>query len=86
MNPQRAKMLAGIRTFLAEERELDPDGIHEHTEFRELGLDSLDLAEMAMEWEDEYGVLLDDEQMAAIRTFGDAIDRVLANRKPVALA
>lgn len=86
MNPERAKMLASLRTFLAAERELDPDSIHEHTEFRELGLDSLDLAEMAMEWEDEYGVLLDDEQMAAIRTFGDAIDRVLANRNPVALA
>lgn len=71
-------MLDGIGTFLAEERAIEPATVHEHTRLRDLGLDSLDLAEMAMEWEQEYGVQLKDEHIAEIVTFGDAIDHVLA--------
>jgi acyl carrier protein len=77
VNVGRAKMLDEIRHFLSEERDIDPQQVHEDTCFRDLGLDSLDLAEMAMEWEQEYGVVLKDEHIAEIETFSDAIDQVL---------
>lgn len=86
MSSERIEMLQSIRDFLAEERGTDPDAIQEDTQLHDLGLDSLDLAEMAMEWEDRYGVLLDDGDIAAIKTFGDAIDRVLLGRAPAAVS
>jgi len=75
----REKLLEQIREWLEAERGLDRDAIEFDTPFKELGLDSLDLIEMAMEWEQEYGVLIDDQNVADIVTFGDAIDFVLAN-------
>jgi acyl carrier protein len=84
INAQRRTMLDEIRRFLSEEREIDPKDVHEVTRFRDLGLDSLDLAEMAMEWEQEYGVVLKDEHIAEIETFGDAIDHVLIGAPAIA--
>ena len=46
-----------IRTHLADELEVDPDGIQESTRFKEdLEADSLDLYTLVQELEDSYGV------------------------------
>jgi len=75
----RERLLEQIRDYLEEQREIDRDLIHEGIAFREeLSIDSLDLAAMALELEDEYGVRLDDEQIMTIRTVGDALDLILA--------
>jgi acyl carrier protein len=69
-----------IRTHLADELDVDPDTIVEHTRFKEdLEADSLDLYTLVQELEDSYGVRMTDEQAAQILTVGAAVDFVLAH-------
>ena len=83
MDLDRAKVVALIRSHLAEELELDPGAIDESTRFREdLDADSLDLYTLVQELEDTYGVKMSDEQAAKVLTVGQAVDFVLATVGP----
>ncbi len=63
---------------LAEELEIDIERITETTRFREdLDADSLDLYELVMELEDNYGVTVSEEQATRIKSVGDAVGFVL---------
>jgi len=67
-----------VRGHLAEELEVDPGKIGEGTRFKEdLDADSLDLYELVMELEDNYGISVSEEQAARIETVGDAVAFVL---------
>jgi acyl carrier protein len=46
--------------------------------FEELDVDSLDLAELSQIIEDEYGVQLKGDDVARIKTVGDAVDLVVS--------
>ena len=46
--------------------------------FEELDVDSLDLAELSQIVEDEYGVQLKGDDVANLKTVGDAIDLIVA--------
>jgi acyl carrier protein len=50
------------------------DKINRDATWGEIDVDSLDLAELAQVVEDEHGVKMEDEDMKAIKTVGDAID------------
>ncbi len=74
----RDEVLKLVREHLAEELEVDIDGIGEETRFKEdLDADSLDLYELVMELEDNYGVSVSEQQAAQIKTVGDAVGFVL---------
>lgn len=63
-----------VRDHLAEELEVDPGKISEQTRFKQdLDADSLDLYELVMELEDNYGISVSEEQAARIETVGDAV-------------
>jgi len=67
-----------VRSHLAEELEVEPAQIGEGTRFKDdLGADSLDLYELVMELEDQYGISVSEEQAAQIATVGDAVAFVL---------
>lgn len=69
-----------IRGHLADELDIDPGAIEDGTRFKEdLEADSLDLYTLVQELEDSYGVRMTDEQAAAIKTVGQAVDFVLAH-------
>jgi acyl carrier protein len=69
-----------ISDHLADELGVEPSAIDEATRFKEdLEADSLDLYTLVQELEDTYGVRMSDEQAAAIRTVGQAVDFVLAH-------
>lgn len=54
---------------------VDAKGITRSTHFvNELGADSLDAVELAMEFEDEFKISIPDEEMEKVATVGDAID------------
>ncbi|HEX8646589.1 MAG TPA: acyl carrier protein [Thermoleophilaceae bacterium] len=75
----RSQLLDEIRTFLQREREVDPERVQEGAHFKDdLGLDSLDVAAIAVELEDKYEVELEDEHVVLVRTVGDALDVVIA--------
>ena len=67
-----------VRGHLAEELEVDPGKIGEGTRFKQdLDADSLDLYELVMELEDNYGISVSEQQAARIETVGDAVAFVL---------
>ena len=75
----RDEVFSAIRDHLADELEVDPEGITEDTRFKEdLDADSLDLYTLVQELEDSYGVKMSDEEAARITTVGLAVDFVLA--------
>jgi acyl carrier protein len=76
----REEVLERIREHLATELEVDAGRIGESTRFREdLEADSLDLVELVVELEDNYGVRIPDEEAAKIVTVGQAADYVAAH-------
>lgn len=73
----RDEIFSMVRDHLATELELDPGEIGDDVRFREdLDADSLDLYELVMELEDTYGISMSEEQAAAIKTVGQAVDFV----------
>ena len=74
----RERLLEQVRDYLMTQRGIAPDRVHESTHFRDdLDLDSLDLAALAIEWEDDFGITVDDEQIVTVTTVGKAIDLVV---------
>ena len=68
-------MLEKIREILEEELNIDPEDVNEDSDFRDdLGIDSLDLFELVMNLENEYGVEFPAEELESLRTVGDVID------------
>lgn len=64
-----------VAALLAEYKDLDPATITLDTTFESLNLDSLDIAEMAMNLEDEMGIVLElDESMKTLKDIVAAID------------
>ena len=57
---------------------VDESAIKRDATFEELDVDSLDLAELSQIIEDEYGVALKGEDVAKIKTVGDAVDLVVS--------
>ena len=74
----RDEVLTLVRDHLAEELEVEAAAIGEQTRFKEdLDADSLDLYELVMELEDNYGVSISEEQATRIQTVGDAVGFVV---------
>ncbi|MEI7987551.1 MAG: acyl carrier protein [Chloroflexota bacterium] len=63
-----------IKNILVEQLSFDPTKITLEARFREdLGADSLDLVELIMAFEDEFGSEIPDEEARKITTVGEAI-------------
>lgn len=61
--------------IIAEFTTYDPDGINEDMNFvDDLGIDSLDLAQIILSAEAEFDVVLEDDMMDNVKTVGDALD------------
>ena len=67
------RLTEALVEFGAETSEVSRDA-----EFESLDVDSLDLVEMAQIVEEEWGVEIKGEDMKGLKTFGDAIDLVVA--------
>ena len=64
-----------IRSALANQFELDPETITMDTNLiDDLGADSLDVVELIMSLEDEYGIAISDEDAAQLYTVGRIVD------------
>lgn len=63
---------------IASRFDVEASEISETTEFKnDLKADSIDLYQMVVEYEDELGIVLEDDVMAGIKTVGDLIAAVI---------
>ena len=67
-------VLEKVKEMLAEKLDVPVDEITEESKFTELGLDSLDMAEMLMNAETEFGVTL--EADASLVSVADFVARI----------
>lgn len=74
-----------VKDIIVDRLGVDADKVTEDASFKDdLGADSLDIAELVMELEDEFGTEIPDEEAEKINTVGDAAKYInsLENKKP----
>ncbi len=70
-------VLEKIKEIVAEQLDVDPEEVVPEASFvDDLGADSLDLTELIMAMEDEFGMEIDDEEAQKLRTVQDVIDYI----------
>ena len=68
-------MFEKVRDILSKQLQIDPDTITPNTNIiDDLGADSLDIVEMLMSIEAEFGVTVPDEEVVNFKTVGDVAD------------
>jgi len=76
-----AAILDKIREVVADKLDADPSDVVDSASFvDDLGADSLDVVELIMGLEDEFGIEISDEEAEGIRTVGDAV-RFIASQQ-----
>ncbi len=79
MAVSREEIYERVKDVLVEQLGVDEADINEAASFQEdLDADSLDLVELIMELEDQFGVKISDEDAAGIQTVGQAVDFIAA--------
>ncbi|MEO9175711.1 MAG: acyl carrier protein [Gaiellales bacterium] len=70
-----------VKGILSQQLGVDEDEVTIESSFQaDLDADSLDLVELIMELEDQFGVKISDEEAQKIGTVGQAVDFVLAHQ------
>lgn len=66
-----------VISLISEQFNVDEDSIDLDTSFRDdLNADSLDLVELVMALEEEYGLEIEDEEVETIKTVGDSVNYI----------
>ncbi|WP_446898108.1 acyl carrier protein [Clostridium sp. LBM24168] len=64
-----------IRNIISDQLDIDKESITMDTSFKELGMDSLELFQVIIEIEEEFGIQIEDAE--SIRTVGEAVNFVI---------
>ena len=76
----REEALERVRGILVEQLGVDDGQVTEDASFQgDLDADSLDLVELIMELEDQFGLKISDEDAQKIETVGQAVDYVTSH-------
>ena len=68
-------MFETLRPLLAEELQIDPSEIKMESELtNDLGINSIELADLVMQCEDKFGIEIQDDDIRKFTTVGDVVD------------
>ncbi len=71
---ERDEIMDKVKSVIVEQLNVEEDDVIEEASFiDDLGADSLDIVELVMALEEEFGISIPDEQAENIKTVGDAI-------------
>ncbi|HWD07032.1 MAG TPA: acyl carrier protein [Amycolatopsis sp.] len=77
-----AEILAGLAEIVEEVAGVAQDDVTTEKSFvDDLDIDSLSMVEIAVQAEDKFGVKIPDDELANLKTVGDAVNYVSANIK-----
>jgi acyl carrier protein len=63
-----------LKELIAENMDVDVNDISRESNFVEdFGVDSLEMVELVVELEQQFGVLITNEELATVKTFGDLL-------------
>lgn len=78
----KEKMLEAVKDILSKQLRVDIDSITEDTRIvDDLGADSLDVVEMLMTIEQDYGIVVPDDVIATFKTVGDVAKYIENNQQ-----
>ena len=75
----REEVFEKVKEILVDKLSVDEEKVTIDARFQEdLETDSLDLVELVMTMEEDFGIKITDEEAAEIKTVGDAVDFVMS--------
>ena len=77
---EREELLEKVKAVIVEQLNVEEDDVVEDASFvDDLGADSLDIVELVMALEEEFGISIPDEEAENIKTVGDAVNYIANN-------
>jgi len=77
---EREEILDKVRGVIVDQLSVEEDDVTEDASFiDDLGADSLDIVELVMALEEEFGISIPDEEAENIKTVGDAVAYIVKN-------
>lgn len=74
-------MLEILKKLISDNLEINTDNVTEDSSFKEdLGIDSLDLFELVMAMEEEFGIEIPGEDLENMSTVGDVVEYIEAHK------